>query len=72
MKIEETLVYRLRKRAEIRRSITSRKSVQEDKPDRISDILEEAANEIEYSQLIIVRLDELIDSLDKKLAAYDN
>jgi hypothetical protein len=72
MENEETLVYRLRKRAEIRRNITTRKSVQEDKPDRISDILEEAANEIEYSQLIIIRLDNTIDSLDRRLAAYDN
>lgn len=44
---EEDLVYRLRKRAEIRRQISSRKSVQEGKPDRISDLLEEAANRIE-------------------------
>ena len=44
---EEDLVYRLRKRAEIRRQISSRKSVQEGKPDRIADLLEEAANEIE-------------------------
>ena len=44
---QENLVFRLRKRAEIRRQIGSRKSVQEDRPDRISDILEEAANEIE-------------------------
>jgi hypothetical protein len=36
-----TLVERLRKRAEIRRSIPR------GEPDRISDILEEAANEIE-------------------------
>ncbi len=43
----EPLVYRLRKRAEIRRQIPERKSVQEGKPDRIADILEEAANEIE-------------------------
>jgi len=41
------LVYRLRKRAEIRRQITTRKSVQEGKPDRIADLLEEAANRIE-------------------------
>lgn len=41
------LVYRLRKRAEIRRNIPTRRSVQEGKPDRISDLLEEAANEIE-------------------------
>lgn len=44
---EESLVYRLRKRAEIRRQIADRKSVQEGKPDRIADLLEEAADEIE-------------------------
>jgi hypothetical protein len=44
---EEDLVYRLKKRAEIRRQISSRKSVQEGAPDRISDLLEEAATEIE-------------------------
>jgi hypothetical protein len=44
---EQSLVFRLRKRAEIRRQISSRKSVEEGKPDRISDLLEEAANEIE-------------------------
>jgi hypothetical protein len=44
---EQSLVYRLRKRAEIRRNIADRKSVQENKPDRIADLLEEAANEIE-------------------------
>jgi len=43
---EEALVYRLRKRAEIRRQISSRKSVQEGKPDRIADLLDEAADEI--------------------------
>ena len=43
----DDLVYRLRKRAEIRRQIPDRKSVQEGKPDRIADILEEAADEIE-------------------------
>ena len=43
----ESLVFRLRKRAEIRRQISTRKSVQEGKPDRIADLLEEAANRIE-------------------------
>jgi len=43
---EDDLVYRLLKRAEIRRSIKDRKSVQEGKPDKISDLLEEAAEEI--------------------------
>ena len=44
---ENDIVYRLRKRAEIRRQILTRKSVQENQPDRIADLLEEAANEIE-------------------------
>ena len=44
---EQTLVERLRIRASIRRNNTERKSVQEGKPDRISDLLEEAADEIE-------------------------
>jgi hypothetical protein len=43
---EQSLVFRLLKRAEIRRQIQGRKSVEEGKPDRIADLLEEAANEI--------------------------
>jgi predicted RNase H-like nuclease (RuvC/YqgF family) len=42
----EDLTYRLRKRAEIRRQIPSRKSVQENKPDRLANLLEEAADRI--------------------------
>lgn len=41
------LVHRLRERARIRRAIDTRKSVQEGKPDRIADLLDEAATEIE-------------------------
>jgi hypothetical protein len=44
---EQSLVFRLRKRAEIRKQIQDRKSVAEGKPDRIADLLEEAADEIE-------------------------
>lgn len=44
---EQTLVERLRNRAAIRRAIVDRKSVQEGKPDRLADLLEEAADEIE-------------------------
>jgi signal recognition particle subunit SEC65 len=51
---EQSLVFRLRKRAEIRRQIPSRLSVQEGKPDRIADLLEEAAYEIE-------RLNEVVE-----------
>jgi hypothetical protein len=50
------LVYRLRKRAEIRRQIPTRKSVQEGEPDRIADLLEEAADRIEqqaYDNILI-------------------
>ena len=46
----ESLIYRLRKRAEIRRQITTRKSVQEGKPDRIADLLEEAATALDFVQ----------------------
>jgi hypothetical protein len=44
---EQSLVFRLRKRAEIRRNIKARRSVQEGQPDRIADLLEEAADELE-------------------------
>jgi hypothetical protein len=45
--MDHELVERLRTRAKIRRNIKTRKSVQEDKPDRIADLLDEAANHIE-------------------------
>ena len=44
---QQSLVFRLRKRAEIRRQIQTRKSVQNGEPDRLADLLEEAAEEIE-------------------------
>ena len=49
----DDLVDRLLKRAEIRRQISTRKSVQEGKPDRISDLLEEAAKEINFLRCCI-------------------
>ena len=55
---EQDLVYRLRKRAEIRRQIPGRKSVQEGASDRIADILEEAALEIETLRKNISSLDD--------------
>lgn len=54
---EQSLVFRLRKRAEIRRQIKDRRSVQEGAPDRISDLLEEAADELERLQTIITGID---------------
>ena len=47
---EQGLVYRLRKRAEIRRQIPGRRSVEQGEPDRIADLLDEAAVEIERLQ----------------------
>ena len=44
---EQDLVYRLRKRAEIRRQIPGRRSVQNGEQDRLADLLDEAAAEIE-------------------------
>jgi hypothetical protein len=44
---EQDIVERLRIRAEIRRQIPGRKSVEEGKRDRIADLLEEAALEID-------------------------
>lgn len=41
------LIYRLRKRAEIRRQISTRKSVIEGQPDRIADLLDEAAKALD-------------------------
>ncbi len=40
------LIERLIKRSQIRRQIPTRKSVQEGKPDRIADLLDEAADTI--------------------------
>ena len=50
--MNDDLVYRLRNRAEIRRQIPGRKSVEEGARDRIADLLEEAANAIERVQPI--------------------
>jgi len=41
------LIERLRIRAQIRRQIPTRKSVQEGQPDRLADLLEEAATTLE-------------------------
>ena len=60
---EQTLVEKLRTRASIRRSIKDRKSVQEGKPDRIANLLEEAADEIERKDNIINGLLDHIEML---------
>jgi hypothetical protein len=61
---EQSLVFRLRKRAEIRRNNKDRKSVQEGAADRISDLLEEAAGEIE-------RLNDQIEQMQIDAAGED-
>jgi len=52
---QEDLVYRLRKRAEIRRQIPDRRSVKEGKPDRLADLLDEAAAEIERLRQVDIK-----------------
>lgn len=54
---DQSLVFRLRKRAEIRRQIPGRKSVEEGAKDRIADLLEEAASEIERLEADLRDLD---------------
>jgi hypothetical protein len=61
---EQSLLFRLRKRAEIRRQIPGRLAVVEGKPDKIANLLDEAADEIEklektIANLVAQRLDEL-------------
>jgi len=58
---EQSLVYRLRKRAEIRRQIPGRLSVTEGKPDRIANLLDEAANELESLKMQVIALKTLLD-----------
>ena len=78
---EQTLIERLRIRASIRRNNTERKSVQEGKPDRIADLLDESANRLEayeehialceshidYQNDLIERLVEYNKELERKL-----
>lgn len=66
----ETLVERLRKRAAIRRQISSRKSVQEGKPDRLADLLEEAATELENLETIDKQWEEFVTQDDNEYARY--
>ena len=53
---EQSLIFRLRKRAEIRRQIPGRLAVVENKPDRIADLLDEAADEIENLKNLLASL----------------
>lgn len=57
-KYADDLTFRLKERARIRRQINSRKSVQEGKPDRIANLLEEAAECIKDGCLISMSKEE--------------
>lgn len=63
---EQTLIQRLLARSTIRRGITTRKSVQNGEPDRLSDLLEEAANEIAALQEQVATLTCDVDYLQKE------
>lgn len=54
----DNLIERLQTRAHIRRTIVSRRSVQEGQPDRISDLLDEAAEALKYCSRYISMTDE--------------
>jgi hypothetical protein len=47
---DQNLIFRLEERARIRRQIPGRKSVEEGTPDRIADLLEEAAQELRQAR----------------------
>ena len=61
----ELIVHNLRKRAEIRQQIQTRKSVQEGKPDRISELLVIAANRIE-------ELEAMLEDVQRELSYKDD
>jgi hypothetical protein len=62
--LEESLVYRLRKRAQIRLNDTSRKSWIENTPNRISALLLEAANALDAKDRKINELENTIGEMD--------
>lgn len=68
---EPALQDRLRTRASIRRQIPTRKSVQEGKPDRIADLLEQAADRIDDLEKCIGDMDDIIARLEEMLNKHD-
>ena len=73
--MSDDIVYRLRKRAEIRRQISTRKSVQEGQPDRLADLLDEAAKEIMTMRwqrtCSVLKLEELIEGIKNDGLYYE-
>jgi len=69
---EESLIFRLRKRAEIRSSIQSRKSVLLGETDRINELLIEAADALEVKDAVIAVHIESIYELNKVIGDLDD
>ena len=57
----------LRTRAQIRRQIPTRKSVQNNEPDRLADLLERAADELDALHKVIGEMDDIIMQLERRL-----
>jgi hypothetical protein len=66
---QQSLAFRLRKRAEIRRQIPDRRSVQAGEPDRIADLLEEAADELTELRALRYELMGVLE--DCRVSGYD-
>jgi len=60
---EQSLVFRLLKRAEIRRQIPGRLAVIEGKPDKIANLLEEAATKIMHQTQHIESLEQQLSDM---------
>jgi len=72
VQLEESLVFRLRKRAEIRSGIQSRKSVLLGETDRISELLLEAAEALEVKDAVIEVHIKTIYELNKVIGEMDD
>lgn len=66
---QQSLVFRLRRRAEIRRQIPDRRSVQAGAADRIADLLEEAADELTELRALRYELMGVLE--DCRVSGYD-
>jgi len=60
--VKQSLIFLLRKRAEIRRQIPGRLAAVEGKPDKIANLLDEAADEIDKRLKEIADLKDLMQS----------
>lgn len=65
--MDTDIVYRLLKRAEIRRNAKDRKSVQNGEKDRISDLLEESAQNILFYRGIVNEYEKEVSDLQDEI-----